>query len=151
MRLSPSNSQLADSFVVLLADSNPPAMEALLSKSRTMCPFLKKTSPATLRSLSTTTAAQTSSTGGSTMSNLQLVARRCPVMGNALAVQSARTNSALAGAFGGTRAYHAKVNRAKYHSTSVKEAQAVDVGVAREAECMCLDVRHSDRASDTNS
>jgi 5-aminolevulinate synthase len=52
-----------------------------------MCPFLKRTSPSTLRTLSTATRP---STGGGTMSNLQVLARRCPVMSKALAVQSAR-------------------------------------------------------------
>lgn len=68
------------------------------------------------------------------MSNLQVLARRCPVMGKALAVQSARIgNPALAGAFGGVRAYHAKVDhRANFHSAAVKEAQAVDVGVVKQ-------------------
>ncbi|KAF9631226.1 Aminotransferase class-2 pyridoxal-phosphate binding site [Lasiodiplodia theobromae] len=108
-------------------------MEALLHQSRAMCPFLHKTSPATLRSLSTSTAAHSVSTGGGSMSNLQLIARRCPVMGKALAVQSARTgNTVLAGAFGGTRAYHAKVgHRARLHTSSSKEAQAVDVASVR--------------------
>ena len=64
------------------------------------------------------------------MSNLQMLARRCPVMGKALAVQSSRYgNSALAGTFGGVRAYHAKVDRAKFHSAAAKEAQAVGVGM----------------------
>lgn len=62
------------------------------------------------------------------MSNLQVLGRRCPIMGKALAVQSARIgNSALAGAFGGVRAYHSRVNRAKLHTSTVKEAQAVDL------------------------
>ncbi|KAJ9643030.1 5-aminolevulinate synthase, mitochondrial [Coniosporium apollinis] len=53
-------------------------------------------------------------------------------MGKALAVQSARTaNAALAGAYGGARAYHSKVPRANLHTTAPKEAQAVDVGTAR--------------------
>ena len=112
-------------------------MEALLSQSRAMCPFLKKTSPATLRSLSTTAAAaaaHNASRGGSRMSNLQVLAGRCPIMGKALAVQSARSaNSALAGAFGGVRAYHGKVDRAKFHSTASKEAQ-VNVGLNRSGE-----------------
>lgn len=68
-------------------------MESLLNQSRAMCPFLKRTSPATLRSLSTSTR-PSSSPGGGTISNLQVIARRCPVMSKALAVQSAR----LAGA-----------------------------------------------------
>ncbi|KAJ5199343.1 Aminotransferase class I/classII [Penicillium cf. griseofulvum] len=64
-------------------------MEALLQQSRTMCPFLKRTSPTTLRTLSTATRPSTSP-GGGTMSNLQVLGRRCPVMSKALAVQSAR-------------------------------------------------------------
>ncbi|KAF1940926.1 5-aminolevulinate synthase mitochondrial precursor [Clathrospora elynae] len=105
-------------------------MEALLRQSRSMCPFLHKTSPATLRSLSTTTAAARHevSPGAGSMSNLQVLARRCPIMGKALAVQSARNgNNALAGAFGGVRAYHTRVNRAKLHTSTSKEAQAVDI------------------------
>ncbi|EKV11987.1 5-aminolevulinic acid synthase HemA [Penicillium digitatum] len=66
-------------------------MEALLQQSRTMCPFLKRTSPTTLRTLSTATR-PSASPGGGTMSNLQVLGRRCPVMSKALAVQSARLN-----------------------------------------------------------
>ena len=78
------------------------------------------------------------------MSNLQITARRCPVMGKALKHSSARVgstqsarigNAALAGAFGGTRAYHAgtKPPRANLHTTTSKEAQAVDMpNVGRE-------------------
>ena len=103
-------------------------MEALLRQSRSMCPFLSKTSPATLRSLSTTAASHHVSPGAGSMSNLQVLARRCPVMGKALTVQSARTgNSALAGAFGGARGYHTRVSRAKLHTSTPKEAQAVNV------------------------
>ncbi|KAL2814628.1 pyridoxal phosphate-dependent transferase [Aspergillus granulosus] len=64
-------------------------MEALLQQSRAMCPFLKRSSPTTLRSLATATR-PSASPGGGTMSNLQRLARRCPVMSKALAVQSAR-------------------------------------------------------------
>jgi 5-aminolevulinate synthase len=106
-------------------------MEALLRQSKSMCPFLHKTSPATLRSLSTTTVAAARhevSPGAGSMSNLQVLARRCPIMGKALAVQSSRNgNNALAGAFGGVRAYHTRVNRARLHTTASKEAQAVDI------------------------
>jgi len=53
-------------------------------------------------------------------------------MGKALAVQSARYgNSVLAGTFGGMRAYHAKVDRANFHTAAPKEAQAVEVGTVR--------------------
>lgn len=118
-------------------------MEALLRQSRSMCPFLKKTSPATLRSLSTTSA-HNASPGGGSMSNLQVLARRCPIMGKALAVQSARTgNAALAGAYGGARAYHSKVPRATLHTTAPKEAQAVDVGSARHQAGMSFISPHS--------
>lgn len=49
-------------------------------------------------------------------------------MGKALAVQSARSgNSALAGAFGGVRAYHTRVGRARLHTSTPKEAQAVEI------------------------
>lgn len=93
-----------------------------------MCPFLSKTSPATLRSLSTTAAGHDVSPVAGRMSNLQVLGRRCPIMGKALAVQSARNgNSALAGAFGGARAYHTRVNRAKLHTSSPKEAQAIEI------------------------
>ncbi|KAH7122491.1 5-aminolevulinate synthase-like protein [Dendryphion nanum] len=110
-------------------------MEALLRQSRSMCPFLSKTSPATLRSLSTTAASHHVSPGAGSMSNLQVLARRCPIMGKALAVQSARSgNSALAGAFGGVRAYSTRVNRAKLHTSSAKEAQAVDINKVRAQE-----------------
>jgi 5-aminolevulinate synthase len=62
------------------------------------------------------------------MSNLQVLGRRCPIMGKALAVQSARSGSAaLAGAFGGARAYHSRVNRAKLHTSSPKEAQTIEI------------------------
>ena len=64
-------------------------MESLLNQSRAMCPFLKRTSSATMRTLATT-AQPGSIPGGGTISNLQVVARRCPVMSKALAVQSAR-------------------------------------------------------------
>jgi 5-aminolevulinate synthase len=73
-------------------------MESLLNQSRAMCPFLKHTSPAALRSMSmtaTATAVRPSAAGprGGTMSNLQVIARRCPVMSKALAVQSSRLAS----------------------------------------------------------
>ncbi|CCX04790.1 Similar to 5-aminolevulinate synthase, mitochondrial; acc. no. Q7RVY5 [Pyronema omphalodes CBS 100304] len=65
-------------------------MEPLLKQSRSLCPFLKKTAPSTLRALSTSSSP---SAGGGTMSNLQIVAKRCPVMSKALAVQSVRSAS----------------------------------------------------------
>ncbi|KAF2128639.1 5-aminolevulinate synthase-like protein [Dothidotthia symphoricarpi CBS 119687] len=103
-------------------------MESLLRQSRSMCPFLHKTSPATLRSLSTTASTHHVSPSAGSMSNLQVLAKRCPIMGKALAVQSARIgNNALAGAFGGARAYHSRVNRAKLHTSADKKAQIEDL------------------------
>ncbi|KAM3417638.1 5-aminolevulinate synthase [Cercospora zeina] len=102
-------------------------MEALMVKSRAMCPFLNKTSPATLRSLSTSTSVQQTAPGGGAMSNLQTIARRCPIMGKALSVRSAQLgNTVLAGAFGGSRAYHSKVPRANLHTTADNKARAVE-------------------------
>lgn len=107
-------------------------MEALLHQSRAMCPFLSKTSPATLRAMSLSTSVQHTAPGGGAMSNLQIIARRCPIMGKAMAIQSARgANSMLAGVFGGTRAYHAKVPRAKLHTRAPNQAQAVDMPTMR--------------------
>lgn len=99
-------------------------MEALLRQSRGMCPFLHKTSPATLRSLSTSTNAIQAN-----MSNLQVTAGQCPVMGKAMAVQSTRSNTLLSGAFGGSRAYSTRTTRAPrayLHTTRAEKAQAVD-------------------------
>ncbi|KAF2669224.1 mitochondrial 5-aminolevulinate synthase-like protein [Microthyrium microscopicum] len=106
-------------------------MEALLRQSRGVCPFLKKTSPATLRSLSTSPATvHNASPGGGRMSNLQVLARRCPVMGKALAVQTARYRMPMA-AFSGAKAYHNKANSARFHTAPPKEAQALDTVVSR--------------------
>ena len=68
------------------------------------------------------------------MSNLQVLARRCPVMGKAMAVQSAKNvNHPLNGVFGGVRAYGGK---AKIHTSRAQHAQvALDV-VKRETARM---------------
>lgn len=50
------------------------------------------------------------------MSNLQVLARRCPVMGKAMTVQNA---ASLSGVYGGTRAYR---SRASLHTTTTREA-----------------------------
>jgi 5-aminolevulinate synthase len=117
-------------------------MESLLHQSKHLCPFLKKTSPSTLRSLSTATRP---SPGGGTMSNLQTIARRCPVMSKALAVQSARmggnrafSNTAGLGKAGVTaaRVYagsyiskeEKKIGKANLHTSGIKGA-SVDAGV----------------------
>ena len=54
------------------------------------------------------------------MSNLQVLARRCPVMGKAMTVQAAKTGTTpLSGAFGGARAYGGK---AKIHTSRAQKA-----------------------------
>lgn len=107
-------------------------METLLRQSRPLCPFLSKTSPATLRSLST--SAHRASPGGGTMSNLQVLARRCPMMGKAMAIQTATTgNNALGGVFGGVRAYGSFSGKAKLHTSRVNHA-TVDQGLPRHRE-----------------
>lgn len=95
-----------------------------------MCPFLKKTSPATLRSLSTTTRPNASPGGGS-MSNLQTIARRCPVMGKALAVQTAKSGKMGLGgvaALRSIRAFSGKTGagKAKIHTTRPLEARPIE-------------------------
>ncbi|KAH9213187.1 pyridoxal phosphate-dependent transferase [Leptodontidium sp. 2 PMI_412] len=105
-------------------------MDSVLRQSKSMCPFLKKTSPATLRSLSTT-ATRHASPGGGSMSNLQTIARRCPIMGKALAVQTAKSSKVGLGgvaALGAIRAFSGKVSsgKAKLHTSRSHEARALD-------------------------
>lgn len=59
-------------------------MESLLRQGKQVCPFLKRSSPASLRMLAT--SFQTTSRGYR-VSGLQTAARQCPVIGKALAVQ----------------------------------------------------------------
>ncbi|KAM0347102.1 hypothetical protein ACHAPU_005041 [Fusarium lateritium] len=101
-------------------------MDAVLRQSKAMCPFMKTATPATLRALSTSSRpalpAPASPCGG-TMSKLQLLGQRCPVMGKAMAVQTAKNRAA-----GSVRAFsgHSKTGKAKIHTTRNKEARAVD-------------------------
>lgn len=102
-------------------------MDSVLRQSKAMCPFLKKASPATLRALSTTArpqAAQASPCGG-TMSKLQLLGHRCPVMGKAMAVQLAKHGAAASAGF---RAFsgNARTGKAKIHTSRQQEARAVE-------------------------
>lgn len=97
-------------------------MDSVLRQSKSVCPFMRKASAATLRAMSTSARPGSSPCGG-TMSNLQVLARRCPVMGKALAVQSARM-----------RAGHAMMStrsagHAALHTTTMQKAQPVDGGL----------------------
>ncbi|RFU26428.1 hypothetical protein B7463_g9917, partial [Scytalidium lignicola] len=105
-------------------------MDAVLRQSKGVCPFLKKTSPATLRALSTSTRPQPSPGGGS-MSNLQTIARRCPIMGKALAVQTAKCAKLGPGGVAGVtaiRAFSGKshTGKARIHTSRSFEARAVE-------------------------
>ncbi|KAI0902434.1 tetrapyrrole biosynthesis, 5-aminolevulinic acid synthase [Annulohypoxylon nitens] len=109
-------------------------MDAVLRQSKAMCPFLKKASPATLRALSTSTRPQASPCGG-TISKLQLLGQRCPVMGKALAIQSAKVGRAPIGSATTVAAgirHHSvssKPGRARIHTSRSHEARAVDTSV----------------------
>lgn len=111
-------------------------MEALLQQSRTMCPYLKRTAPSTLRTLSTAPATP-SSGGGSTMTNLQVVARRCPVMSKALAVQGARSGqrgfSTRPAGVSSTRLFRAPVGNRALHTTG-KHPASLSEGEYRKGE-----------------
>lgn len=68
------------------------------------------------------------------MSNLQTIARRCPVMGKALAVQTAKSSKVGLGgvaAIGAIRAFSGKASsgKAKLHTSQHHEARAVDTMV----------------------
>lgn len=65
------------------------------------------------------------------MSNLQTIARRCPVMGKALAVQTAKSSKVGLGgvaAIGAIRAFSGKVSsgKAKLHTSQHRDARAVE-------------------------
>lgn len=70
------------------------------------------------------------------MSNLQVLARRCPVMGKAMAVQTAKTGTnPLNGVFGGARAYGGK---AKIHTSRAQQASVAPDVLRREDNCIIL-------------
>ncbi|KAK5216049.1 hypothetical protein LTR47_009507 [Exophiala xenobiotica] len=102
-------------------------MEALLHQSKGVCPFLKKTSPSTLRTLSTSTR---QSHGGGTITNLQFIARRCPVMNKALAVQSARLGQRNYGKVAAGTGVVKSLLEKKLHTSAEKKA-SVDTNMFR--------------------
>ncbi|ROT38792.1 tetrapyrrole biosynthesis, 5-aminolevulinic acid synthase [Sodiomyces alkalinus F11] len=108
-------------------------MEAALHQSKALCPFLKNASPAKLRALSTSARPRApASPCGGTMSKLQLLAHRCPIMGKALTVRSGHhgLGAGFPGAslVAGIRAMsgHSKSAKAKIHTSSVHEARPVE-------------------------
>jgi len=64
-------------------------MESLLRQGKQVCPFLKRSSPATLRMMST--AYTQTSARGIRVSALQAAATHCPVVGKALESQMKRS------------------------------------------------------------
>lgn len=112
-------------------------MDSVLRQSKALCPFMRKATAAGLRAMSTAAPAG-SSRGGGTMSKLQVLARRCPVMGKAMAIQSARMGYAAAGfpavapkAGMSTISGQRDTRKAKLHTSSSQEAQAVDTALFR--------------------
>ncbi|KAI9673277.1 MAG: mitochondrial 5-aminolevulinate synthase [Trizodia sp. TS-e1964] len=104
-------------------------MDSVLRQSRSLCPFLKKTSPAALRTLSTCVIRQPSP-GGGTMSNLQVLARRCPIMGKALAIQSARArNGTSIGCLMGVRTVRTHTAKSQLHTSRAVGATPVGMGL----------------------
>lgn len=106
-------------------------MDSVLRQSKAMCPFMKNASVATLRAMSTTTRPQASPCGG-TMSKLQTLAHRCPVMGKALVVQSARFGRAgipAAHPVAGVSTFpggDGRARKAKLHTSRSAQAQPID-------------------------
>lgn len=94
-------------------------MEALLRQSKGVCPFLRKTAPATLRSLSTTNY---QSPCGGTISKLQHFAKRCPVMNKGLAVQSAKIQARKYSKAATSSGIVKSLLDRKLHTTSEKKA-----------------------------
>merc|ERR1712000_705342 len=117
-------------FDVRSVDTSNLIMEALLHQSKGVCPFLKKTSPATLRSLSTSTR---QSPGGGTITNLQFIARRCPVMNKDLAVQSARLGQRNYGTVAAGTGVVKSLLEKKLHTSAEKKA-SVDTNTFRPAQ-----------------
>ncbi|KAK3953652.1 pyridoxal phosphate-dependent transferase [Pseudoneurospora amorphoporcata] len=94
-------------------------MDSVLRQSKAVCPFMKKATASSLRAM-TTAARPAASPCGGAISKLQVLANRCPVMGKAMAVQSARMGgraSAAPASF---------VQKAKLHTGRPREAQAVE-------------------------
>lgn len=111
-------------------------MDSVLRQSKAVCPFMRKATAAGLRAMSTavTPAPSAASPCGGTISKLQVLARRCPVMGKAMAIQSARIGHAAGGfpavaakaAMSTFAGRAANVGKAKLHTSRPQDAQAVE-------------------------
>jgi 5-aminolevulinate synthase len=87
-------------------------MESLLRQGKQVCPFLKRSSPASLRMLAT--SIQTTSRGYR-VSALQSAATQCPVVGKALAIQQSK------------RQYVTKTPKVAMKATSPKFAEGASL------------------------
>ncbi|KAK0621382.1 5-aminolevulinate synthase [Bombardia bombarda] len=104
-------------------------MDSVLRQSKALCPFMKKATVASLRAMTTTATAATTTTRptispcGGTISKLQVLARRCPVMGKAMAVQSARLghHAGLSSLSGNGQAAKAKMHTGHSHNARMVE------------------------------
>ncbi|KKA28688.1 hypothetical protein TD95_003432 [Thielaviopsis punctulata] len=106
-------------------------MDAVLRQSKAVCPFLKQSSPAALRALSTSArpqlaAAVVSSPCGGTMSKLQVLANRCPVMGKAMAVRSAQYSTSAKPVAAGM---YAQQQKRRLHGAKPHGAREADPAV----------------------
>ena len=118
-------------------------MDSVLRQSKSLCPFLKNASPATLRSMSTTVVRH-ASPGGGAMTNLQTTARRCPIMGKAMIIQTGKSGQyglGGAAAIGAIRAMSSKLHagKAKLHTSRAQDAKALD-GPLLGANCKSKDI-----------
>jgi len=86
---------------------------------------MAKATAAGLRAM-TTAARPAASPCGGAISKLQTLARRCPVMGKAMAVQSARLGHPGVAAVAGMHTLHGKTQKAKLHTGSPKGARPVE-------------------------
>lgn len=112
-------------------------MDAVLRQSKGVCPFLKKASPATLRALSTSTRPKAAvdavapSPCGGTISKLQVLARRCPIMGQAMVAVQGSPHGRRSVAGLKTLAGHGN-GKARLHTSRPQEARPVDGPLYRE-------------------
>ncbi|KAK4169214.1 pyridoxal phosphate-dependent transferase [Cladorrhinum sp. PSN259] len=120
-------------------------MDSVLRQSKAMCPFMMKATAAGLRAM-TTAARPAASPCGGAISKLQTLARRCPVMGKAMAVQSARIGHAgiptvASRAAMSTTSGHGKTSKAKLHTSRSQEAQPIEGAIFNNHEKVQLPPR----------
>ncbi|EFR02790.1 5-aminolevulinate synthase [Nannizzia gypsea CBS 118893] len=124
-------------------------MESLLRRLNDSCSFLRSTSPATLRSLSTSSCGSYMHQGSNfRMSNLLVAANRCPVTGKAMSAQRARTNinGLLTSIFSRSPAYPLRLSRACLHTAVPKSAHSIPLKQGPLVPPSSLAISHRSRA-----